>query len=87
MKIKEITRAIEAYAPLELQEGFDNAGLQVGDEERDVTGVLLCTDVREPIVVEALERGCNLIISHHPLIFHGLKKIAGRNYIERIVAL
>lgn len=85
MKIKEITQAIEAYAPLELQEGFDNAGVQVGDVERDVTGVLLCTDVREPIVAEAIERGCNLIISHHPLIFHGLKKLDGGDYIQRIV--
>lgn len=86
MKISEITQAIEAYAPLELQEDFDNAGIQVGDEDATVSGVLLCTDVREDIVDEAIERGCNLIISHHPLIFHALKKIAGRSYIERIVA-
>ncbi len=87
MKIKEITQAIEAYAPLELQESFDNAGVQVGDVEREVTGVLLCTDVREPIVAEALELGCNLIISHHPLIFHAIKKLDGSDYVKRIVAM
>ncbi len=86
MKVKEITSAIEAYAPLYLQESYDNAGMQVGDPNQEVTGVLLCTDVREPIVDEAIERGCNMIISHHPLIFHAIKKIAGRNYIERIIA-
>ncbi|MBR5101752.1 MAG: Nif3-like dinuclear metal center hexameric protein [Muribaculaceae bacterium] len=78
--------AIEQYAPLSLQEGFDNSGIQVGDPDATVKGVLLCTDVREDIVDEAIERGDNLIISHHPLIFHPLKRIAGGSYIERIVA-
>lgn len=86
MKVKEITSAIEAYAPLYLQEDYDNAGMQVGNPEQEITGVLLCTDVREPIVDEAIARGFNLVISNHPLIFHGIKKIAGRNYIERIIA-
>ena len=86
MRIREITDAIEQYAPLRLQEEWDNAGIQVGDPEAEVSGVLLCTDVREEIIDEAIERGANLIISHHPLIFHGLKKIAGNSYIERIVA-
>lgn len=86
MKVREITHAIEQYAPLYLQEGFDNAGMQVGDPESFITGVLLCTDVREEIIDEAIEHGANMIISHHPLIFRGLKKIAGRTYVERIVA-
>lgn len=86
MKVKDITGAIEAVAPLYLQESFDNAGMQVGDPESEVTGVLLCTDVREPIIAEAMERGANLVISHHPLLFRPLKKIAGRTYQERIVA-
>lgn len=86
MKIREITDAIEAYAPLDLQEEWDNSGLQVGSLDDDVKGVLLCTDVVEPILDEAIERGANLIISHHPLIFHGLKKIDGSTYISRIVA-
>ena len=70
MKISEITQAIEAFAPLSLQEDYDNAGMQVGNPEAEVTGVLLCTDVREDTLDEAIERGANLIISHHPLIFH-----------------
>ena len=86
MRVKDITAAIEAFAPLYLQESWDNSGMQVGDPESEVTGVLLCTDVREEIVDEALERGANMIISHHPLLFRGLKKITGRSYQERIVA-
>ena len=86
MKIREITNAIEAVAPLYLQESWDNSGMQVGDLDCEVTGVLLCTDVREEVVDEAIERGSNVIISHHPLLFRGLKKIVGRSYQERIVA-
>ena len=86
MKIKEITKAIEDFAPLHLQESWDNSGMQVGNPENEITGVLLCTDVREEIVDEAIERGANMIISHHPLLFRGLKKIVGRTYQERIVA-
>ena len=86
MKVKDITRAIELMAPLYLQESWDNSGMQVGDSESEVTGVLLCTDVREEIVDEAIEHGANVIISHHPLLFRGLKKIVGRSYQERIVA-
>ena len=87
MKVKEITNAIEAVAPLYLQESWDNSGMQVGNPDSEVTGVLLCTDVREEILDEAIKRGSNLIISHHPLLFRGLKKIVGRTYQERIVAL
>ena len=72
MKVKEITDAIEAMAPLHLQESWDNAGMQVGNPKQEVTGVLLCTDVREETVDEAIERGFNVIISHHPLLFHKL---------------
>ncbi len=86
MKVREITGAIEAFAPLYLQESWDNAGMQVGDLDSEITGVLLCTDVREEVVDEAIERGANVIISHHPLLFRGLKKIVGRSYQERIVA-
>lgn len=86
MKVKEIAEAIEAVAPLYLQEDFDNAGMQVGDLESEVDGALLCTDVTEEVVDEAVERGIGLVISHHPLIFHGIKKIIGRNRVERIVA-
>ena len=87
MKIREITQAIEQYAPLRLQEEWDNAGIQVGDPEADITGVLLCTDATEAVVAEAIDRGFNLVISHHPLIFRGLKKIMGRTPVERTVAM
>ncbi|MDO4512283.1 MAG: Nif3-like dinuclear metal center hexameric protein [Bacteroidales bacterium] len=85
MKVKEITSAIEKVAPLYLQESYDNAGMQVGDPDSVITGVVLCTDVRESIVDEAIACGANLIISHHPLIFRGIKKLTGRDYVERIV--
>lgn len=85
MKVKEIASAIEKVAPLYLQESYDNAGMQVGDPDSVITGVVLCTDVRECIVDEAIACGANLIVSHHPLIFHGLKKLTGRNYVERTV--
>ncbi len=85
MRIAEITDAIAQYAPLDLQEGYDNAGLQIGDNNNEATGVLLCVDVTEAIVDEAIEKNVNLIISHHPLLFKGLKSITGKNQIERIV--
>jgi len=83
MKIKEIVSEIERLAPLSLQEGFDNAGIQVGDVSREATAALLCLDVTEAVVDEALEKGCNLIISHHPLAFKPFKSLTGSTYIER----
>lgn len=77
---------IEQRAPLYMQEDYDNAGMQVGCLDDTVKGVLLCTDVSLDIVDEAIEGGYNLIISHHPLIFRGLKKITGRTIVEDIVA-
>ena len=85
MKIKEIVSALERFAPLPLQDGWDNAGLQVGLTEAEVTGALLCLDVTEAVVDEAVALGYNFIVSHHPLIFGGLKSITGRNYVERCV--
>ncbi|MEG1574677.1 MAG: Nif3-like dinuclear metal center hexameric protein, partial [Bacteroidales bacterium] len=77
--------AIEDVAPLSLQEKYDNSGLQIGNKKNDVTGVLLCIDVTEDVIDEAVENGINLVISHHPLLFKGLKSITGKNYIERTV--
>ncbi len=85
MKIKQVLEALEQFAPLPLQESWDNAGLQVGLTEADVSGALLCLDVNEHIVDEALRRGCNLIVSHHPLLFRGLKQIGDANYVQRCV--
>ena len=87
MIIREITDSIEKFAPLRLQEEWDNAGIQVGNPDAEITGILLCTDATEAVVAEAIERGFNLVISHHPLIFRGLKKIMGRTPVERAVAM
>ncbi len=86
IKVKEIAAAIEEVAPLSLQESYDNAGMQVGDPEMPVSAVLVCLDVTEDILNEAKERECNLIVSHHPLIFKGLKHLTGSTSTERIVA-
>ena len=85
VKIKDIANALEMFAPLPLQEGFDNSGLQIGLTEAEVTGVLLCLDVTEEVIDEAVASGCNLIVSHHPLIFSPLKRITGANYVERCI--
>ena len=85
MKIKEVLRALEQFAPLPLQEDYDNAGLQVGLTETDASGALLCLDVTEEVIDEALGLGCNLIVSHHPLIFRGLKQVSDYNMVQRCV--
>ncbi len=85
MKIKQVLCALEQFAPLPLQESWDNAGLQVGLTEAEVSGALLCLDVTENVVDEAIAKGCNLIVSHHPLLFRGLKQISDSNYVQRCV--
>jgi dinuclear metal center YbgI/SA1388 family protein len=87
MLVKDIISTIEAFAPVHYQESYDNCGLQVGGPNDEVTGILLTLDVTEAVIAEALQQGCNMIVAHHPLIFSGLKRIAGRNYVERIVRL
>ena len=77
--------ALEQFAPLPLQESWDNAGLQLGLTEAEVSGALLCLDVNEQIIDEAIRRGCNLVVSHHPLLFCGLKQISGADYVQRSV--
>ncbi len=85
MTISTIISVIEKIAPLSLQEDYDNAGLIVGDSNAFCTGALLSLDTTEAVVDEALENGCNLIIAHHPIIFKGLKKITGSNYVEKTI--
>ena len=85
MKIKEVLSALEQFAPLPLQESWDNAGLQVGLTEAEVSGALLCLDVTEKVVDEAVRKGCNLIVSHHPLLFRGLKAISDLTDVQRTV--
>ena len=77
--------ALERFAPLPLQESWDNAGLQVGLTETEVSGALLCLDVTEKIVDESIRKGCNLIVSHHPLLFRGLKTISDLTDVQRTV--
>jgi len=85
MLLKEILSCLESFAPLAYQEDYDNAGLITGNQDMQITGVLITVDVIEDIVDEAIKKGCNLILSHHPIIFSGLKKITGRSYIEKTI--
>jgi len=85
MIVKSVCELIEEVAPLSLQESYDNAGLLVGDSQMEVTSVLVCIDITEEVIDEAIRKKCNLIISHHPLIFTGLKRITGQNLVQRCV--
>ena len=86
MKIKDIIRVFENFAPLPYQENYDNAGLQIGKYNQDVKAAVLCIDITEEVVEEALKLNANLIISHHPLIFTKLHKITDSNYVERTIS-
>lgn len=84
MKVKEIIQVIEQYAPLQFQESYDNAGLIFGRADQEVTNALITLDATEEVIDEAIAKGCNLVIAHHPIVFGGLKKINGNNYVERV---
>lgn len=84
-KVKDVIKAIEAVAPLKLQDEWDNSGLQVGFPEDELKGVLVCLDVTEEIVEEAISKGCSMIVSHHPLLFHALKQVSDVTYQQRCV--
>lgn len=85
MQIKDIIQEIELFAPLPYQESYDNCGVQVGTLQQECTGALLTLDITEEVIEEALALNCNLIIAHHPLIFSGIKKLTGKNMVERCV--
>ncbi len=85
MKIKEIISALEEMAPLAYAEDFDNVGLLVGNQNDDCNGVLVCHDALENVIEEAISKKCNFIVCFHPILFSGLKKITGKNYVERAV--
>ena len=85
MKVKEVMTLLEELAPLSYSEDFDNTGLLVGDANASVSGILVTLDTLENVVDEAIEKNCNLIVSFHPIIFSGLKKITGKTYVERVV--
>ena len=85
MKLKELCRLLEEWAPLAYQETYDNSGLIVGDPSAELTGVLISLDCIEEVIDEAISKGCNAIVSHHPIVFKGLKSFTGANYVERTV--
>ena len=85
MKVKNITELLESWAPLDYQESYDNARLITGDSNAILKGVLITLDCIEEVVQEAIEKDCNLIIAHHPIVFTGLKSLTGSNYIERTI--
>ena len=85
MIVNDILNCITEVAPLQWQESYDNAGMQVGDLNAEVHKALICLDITEEIVDEAIAKSCGLIVSHHPLIFKGLKHLTPQSYIERAV--
>ncbi len=85
MQLKEILPILETIAPLVYAEDFDNVGLLLGDVAQNITGILVCHDALENVVDEAIAKKCNLIVCFHPIVFAGLKKITGKNYVERAV--
>jgi dinuclear metal center YbgI/SA1388 family protein len=85
MKIQEIITDLESVAPPVLQESYDNAGLLTGNSTWECTGIITALDATEAVVQEAIEKKCNLIVAHHPIIFGGLRKITGKNYVEQTV--
>lgn len=85
MQLKEITKYLEQLAPLSSQESYDNSGLIVGDPEMDINAALVSLDCTEAIVDEAISIGANLIVAHHPIVFKGMKRLNGMNYVERTI--
>ena len=85
MQLKKIIETIEQFAPPSYQESYDNAGLITGNGEMEITGALICLDSTEAVIDEAIRKNCNLIIAHHPIVFSGIKKLNGKNYVERTI--
>ena len=85
MKIFELTKELEKFAPLSVQEDYDNCGLIIGDPNAEIESALICLDLTDEIMEEAIRDNHKLIISHHPIIFKGLKKINGKGLVERLV--
>lgn len=85
MIVNDIINIFENYAPSQLQESYDNSGLITGNKEQEISNILITLDCTEEVVDEAIANNCNIIIAHHPIIFSGLKKINGKNYVERVI--
>ena len=85
MQLNELITYLHSIAPPYLQEDYDNAGLITGHGDMEIKGVLVCLDAIEAVIDEAIDLGCNVLVAHHPIIFRGLKKLNGTNYIERTI--
>lgn len=85
MRVKDVIATLEVFAPLPLQDGYDNAGLQVGLTEAEISGALLCLDVTEQVLAEAVGKGYNLVVAHHPLLFRPLRRLSDETQVERCV--
>ena len=86
MRVIEVISIINDWMPTSIAEDFDNVGLIVGDPESEISSILVTLDTTEDVVEEAIERGCNMIVSYHPIIFNGLKQITSNsNYVEKSV--
>lgn len=87
MKIQEVIQYLESIAPRAYQEPYDNSGLLTGNKDSELSSALITLDCTEEVVQEAIAKKCNLIIAHHPIVFKGLKKLTGSNYVERTIIL
>ncbi len=85
LTVRDVTTALESWAPLSLQESYDNSGLLVGRKSDAVSAVLVSLDCTEAVVEEAIAVGANMIVSHHPIVFKGLKRFNGNTYVERTI--
>lgn len=85
MQIKEVIQKLEELAPRVYQESYDNSGVITGNTALDLTGVLVCLDSTEAVIEEAIEKKCNLVVAHHPIVFSGMKSLTGKTYVERTV--
>lgn len=85
MKLKKLIEYLEGIAPTSMQESYDNSGLIVGDVNQEISGVLIALDCLESIVDEAINKKCNVVLTHHPIVFRGLKSLTGKNYVEHTV--
>ncbi len=85
MKLKDICSYLDSVVPISYQESYDNSGLQVGDPESEINSALISLDITEDVIDEAIAKGCGIIITHHPLIFNSLKKLTGKNFVERVL--
>ena len=85
MKIEEVIRYLDGVVPTFLQESYDNSGFMIGDSNAELKGIITCVDVTEDVLEEAKRKSCNLVLSHHPLIFQGMKKLTGQDHVAKTV--